>query len=99
LLPSRYWELSPGGKAAGAWSWPLTSCRGQRMGGAIPPLPQYAFMAWRSVKAQGQLLIINCEPRTTGWEHWVYIIKTVATRVISEMSILVQDNEMSKNPI
>jgi hypothetical protein len=26
-----------------------------RMRGAIPPLPQYAFMAWCSVKAQGQL--------------------------------------------
>jgi hypothetical protein len=25
------------------------------MRGAIPPLPQYAFMAWFSVKAQGQL--------------------------------------------
>jgi hypothetical protein len=24
------------------------------MSGAIPPLPQYAFMAWCSVKAQGQ---------------------------------------------
>jgi len=24
------------------------------MHGAIPPLPQYAFMAWCSVKAQGQ---------------------------------------------
>jgi hypothetical protein len=36
-----------GGKAAGAWSWPLTSTyyRGQRMGGAIPPFPQYALMA------------------------------------------------------
>jgi hypothetical protein len=32
----------PGGKAAGAWSWPLTSisCPGQRMSGAIPPLAQ-----------------------------------------------------------
>jgi hypothetical protein len=41
-----------GGKAAGAWSWPLTSIqfRGQRMRGAIPLLPQYAFMAWCSVK-------------------------------------------------
>jgi len=30
----------PVGKAAGAWSWPLTSvwCRGQRMRGCIPPL-------------------------------------------------------------
>jgi hypothetical protein len=38
----------PGGKAAGAWSWPRTSicCRCQRMRGAIPPLPQYVFMAW-----------------------------------------------------
>jgi hypothetical protein len=26
-----------------------------RMCGAIPPLPPYAFMAWSSVKAQGQL--------------------------------------------
>jgi hypothetical protein len=25
------------------------------MSRAIPPLPQYAFMAWYSVKAQGQL--------------------------------------------
>jgi len=25
--------------------------------GAIPPLPQYAFMAWRSVKAQGKLYL------------------------------------------
>jgi hypothetical protein len=42
-------------KAAEAWSWPLTSilCRGQRMSGVIHPLPQYAFMAWCSVKAQG----------------------------------------------
>jgi hypothetical protein len=49
----------PGGKAAGAWSWPLTSiqCRGQRMSGAIPPNPQYAFMAWCSVQAQGQLYL------------------------------------------
>jgi hypothetical protein len=27
------------------------------MGGAIPPLPQYAFMALCSVKAQGQLYL------------------------------------------
>jgi hypothetical protein len=43
----------PEGKTAGAWSWPLTSikCRGQRMRGAIPQLPQqYAFMAWCVVK-------------------------------------------------
>jgi hypothetical protein len=27
------------------------------MSGAIPPLPQYAFMAWLSVKAQGQIYL------------------------------------------
>jgi hypothetical protein len=49
----------PGVKAAGAWSWPLTSiyCQGHGMNGALPPLSQYAFMAWCSVKkmAQGRL--------------------------------------------
>jgi hypothetical protein len=51
----------PAGKAAGAWSWPLTSiqCRSQRMCGAIPPLPQYAFRAWHSVKAQVQLYLMH----------------------------------------
>jgi hypothetical protein len=29
-----------------------------RMRGAIPPLPQYAFMAWCSAKAQGQLYFL-----------------------------------------
>jgi hypothetical protein len=29
------------------------------MRGATPPLPQYAFMAWRSVKAQGQLYFVR----------------------------------------
>jgi hypothetical protein len=48
----------PGGKAAGSWSWPLTSilCRGQRMSGAIPPLPNTP--SWRGAqlkKAQRQL--------------------------------------------
>jgi len=30
-------------------------CR--RMSGAIPPLPQYTYMAWCSAKAQGQLYL------------------------------------------
>jgi len=40
---------------------PLTStwCRGQRMSGAIPPLPQYAVLAWCSVKVQGQLYLFT----------------------------------------
>jgi hypothetical protein len=29
------------------------------MSGAIHPLPQYAFMVWCSVKAQGQLYLYN----------------------------------------
>jgi len=29
------------------------------MRGAIPPLPRYAFMAWCSVKAQGQLYLLT----------------------------------------
>jgi hypothetical protein len=49
----------PGGKAAGSWSWPLTStsCRGQIIRGAIRPLLQYAFIAWCLVKAQRQLYL------------------------------------------
>jgi hypothetical protein len=37
--------MRTGGKAAGAWTWPFTS------------IPQYAFMTWNSVKAQGQLCL------------------------------------------
>jgi len=50
---------SSGVKAAGEWSWPLTStyCRGQRIRGAIPTVPHYAFMVWCSVKAQGQFYL------------------------------------------
>jgi membrane-associated phospholipid phosphatase len=49
----------PGGKAAGAWSWSLTSiyCRRQRMSGAIPLLLQYVFIVWYLVKAQGHLYL------------------------------------------
>jgi hypothetical protein len=39
--------LSLGGKAAGAWSWPL-KCRGQRMSGAILPLP--SAPSWRGAQ-------------------------------------------------
>jgi hypothetical protein len=47
----------PMGKAAESWSWPhlhLVPRSGMR--GAIPPLPQYAFMAWCSVKSIGTTL-------------------------------------------
>jgi len=38
-IPAFLTELKTGG----------FQCRGQRMNVAIPPLPQYAFMAWCSV--------------------------------------------------
>jgi hypothetical protein len=45
----------PGGEADHS---PSSSAGGQRMHGAIPPLPQYPFMAWCSVKKiQGQLYL------------------------------------------
>jgi hypothetical protein len=49
-----------GDKAAGEWSWPLTSikCRGQIMSGAIPPLPNTPSWRARSVKAQGQIYLL-----------------------------------------
>jgi hypothetical protein len=45
----------PGGKAAGAWSWPLTSisCRGQECVESCASTPQYVFMAWCLVKHRG----------------------------------------------
>jgi hypothetical protein len=56
----------PRDKATGAWNWPITCiwCRDQSMRGAIPPLPQYAFMAWCLVKAQGPLTILVISPCT-----------------------------------
>jgi len=38
-----------------------------RIGGAIPPLPQYAFMVWCSVKAQGLYLYLS---------KWAWTIET-----------------------
>jgi len=58
LTPKRYTvamlEVShcaySGGEAAAVWGWPLTSswCRGQRMSGAIPPLPN--MPSWHGVQ-------------------------------------------------
>jgi hypothetical protein len=56
--PMRTTGSFPGRKAAGAWSWPLTSIlyRGQGMRGAIPPLPQYVFMEWCLVKQRANFI-------------------------------------------
>jgi hypothetical protein len=40
-----------------------------RMRGDIPPLPQYACMAWRSVKAQGQLYLYFMKYEVGGSEE------------------------------
>jgi hypothetical protein len=46
----------PGGKAAEVWSWPHTSayCRDQKNAWSYTSTPQYAFMAWCSVKSTGR---------------------------------------------
>jgi hypothetical protein len=56
-------DYFPGDKAAGAWSWPFTSmlCRGQRMRGAIPPLLQYAFMAWCFQLVNSEVTVVPIE--------------------------------------
>jgi hypothetical protein len=43
------------------------------MSGAIPPLPQYAFIAWCSVEAQGQLYLYGkIKEDKMGWECSTY---------------------------
>jgi hypothetical protein len=41
------------------------------MSGAIPPLPQYAFMAWYLVKAQGHLYLHLYRTKTKPDTHYV----------------------------
>jgi hypothetical protein len=40
------------------------------MSGAIPPLPQYAFMAWCLVKAQGQFHFFLHDPKQRYDSHF-----------------------------
>jgi hypothetical protein len=51
-----------GGKAARAWSWPLTSisCRGQRMSGAIPPLPNTPSWRFAQLKHRDNFTFTLC---------------------------------------
>jgi hypothetical protein len=39
------------------------------MSGAITPLPQYAFMAWCLVKAQGQLYLLPLPVMVMDYKH------------------------------
>jgi hypothetical protein len=55
--PLGTWSLFHRAKAAEAWSSPLIHLVPRsRMLGAISPLPQYTFMAWCIVKAQGHYI-------------------------------------------
>jgi len=58
------------GKAAGAWSWLLTSIywRGRRMREAIPLLPQYVFMSWYLFKHKNNLT--SRLPYPSIWYWW-----------------------------
>jgi hypothetical protein len=56
------------------------------MSGAIPPLPEYAFMAWCLFKAQGQLYIyLNVNTRrclSPGLQMWTLKLYELKFRVL-----------------
>jgi hypothetical protein len=54
------------------------------MSGAIPLLPHYAFMAWCSVKAGGQLYLFTTPRRRTG--EWMYSSTHSLTSVLMEVN-------------
>jgi hypothetical protein len=43
------------------------------MSGAIPPLPQYAFMAWCLIEAQGQLYLYLLHGGLVTFEVWILL--------------------------
>jgi hypothetical protein len=57
----------PGGKAAGEWSWPLTAtyCRGQRMCGAIPLIPNTP--SWRGAQLKHRDIFTTSGIPTFEW--------------------------------
>jgi hypothetical protein len=55
------------------------------MCGATPPLPQYTFMAWCSVKAQGQLylyLVVILSSPTTSSFKWFLLFLLYAFLIV-----------------
>jgi hypothetical protein len=48
------------------------------MRGAISPLPQYAFMVWSLIKAQGQLIRRKVNPHIQGenQNYFNFVMKT-----------------------
>jgi hypothetical protein len=51
------------------------------MSGAIPPIPQYAFMAWCLVKAQGQLYLYLLEGTPPLFEVLVFNLKKLRYKI------------------
>jgi len=65
------------GKAIEAWNWPFTASSAEvKMHGAVPPLPQYAFMAWHSDKKHRDNFIqslhwnLTLFSRHLNWAGW-----------------------------
>jgi hypothetical protein len=69
------------------------------MSGAIPPLPQHAFMAWCLVKAQGQLyLFIACQTDSLSSERTeMYLRGTICEDV--DWIHLAQDTIQGQAPV
>jgi len=58
------------------------------MCGAIPPLPQYALMAWCSVKTQGQLYLYTTLRHSPELRHMHYTVMFVLLGVRCHLSAL-----------
>jgi hypothetical protein len=55
------------------------------MSGAIPPLPQYASMAWCSVKAEGQLTFsfyLICIEPFRAWEVNIHAFTELGSEIV-----------------
>jgi hypothetical protein len=64
------------------------------MRGAIPPLPQYASMAWWSVKSTGTTLPFYLLPFTT-MKYRMNIFRKTVTGKSEEKMVGLQSNEAS----
>jgi hypothetical protein len=75
----------PGGKAAGAWNWALTSnwCRGQRMIGVIPPAPQYIFTAWYLSTGTTSPFTFPCEQTCSKYYFIIWWVSPMAPNLRS----------------
>jgi len=65
--------------------------------GAIPPLPQYAFMAWCSVKAQGQLYLLAPITRVIILNRLAWVARVARLEDINAYKILVGRREWKRS--